>query len=756
MGKLGCSPDGYLNDSKFSEPMPWIGIYVAAASAVCALAMSLDAVHAFRYRKFWFPCRFFSLNATTLTLIAVAVKLSVDLNTSMPRSQDQLAKLSSTVFICTIMGNFMPSLGTMENKELLMNIMALGILVITAIVNICIQLATGVIYVFWKEHIFVLFLMLVLLAILCSSALAVPSTKSYLRMKYSRIHSVTRNECLQDRDLPIVKKLREDLSKCWMMAHTCDPQFVGGRLATCTASGAFCLLSAMTLAEAVLRAHLMPWSFKFCRGKSEYEWSTTLMLVTQIIAVGVGTIAPAARWFTAIKFRCRKKLKMVCKADFEVEKYWIQKLVEWKERPLGLQKLGRRGRRFVHNLKYQTLDFCIGVQSGIVLISKLVRLISIFFVGQLLIFWYSCTRLEKLLRTQENSSCNEPESETQRRTEMNISRYVVHLQGEEGLVHLMIAQDCDATNHWFEMGVKKQPKYLIQFLEKSLYSKELKGVKEFDSDQVPCLDAEDPPNSWALPIVTLTAVAVAIPNIGHQAVKKLKYSVHEALMYIRVVENNLVDPKRDIKNSREAAEIVWSGIDLLNKWLDVDLRAMAREGKHQKDILEELSDIAKNKFKEVKRTELNKCLMEAPSKWPVNAIAANSMYRICQTILKNYQFKAGGSDEILFEKLSVMISDIISACLTNLKDVITKHCNCSSIENKEENVRHDVLLLGQTEKIVKNLELIPTPGLTPDVRAHIDRWRCFSKCKSILDYSSTCTDTSSDSFTLSDMHISIE
>ena len=103
-----------------------------------------------------------------------------------------------------------------------------------------------------------------------------------------------------------------------------------------------------------------------------------------------------------------------------------------------------------------------------------------------------------------------------------------------------------------------------------------------------------------------------------------------------------------------------------------------------------------------------------------------------------------------------MISDIISACLTNLKDVITKHCNCSSIENKEENVRHDVLLLGQTEKIVKNLELIPTPGLTPDVRAHIDHWRCFSKCKSILDYSSTGTDTSSDSFTLSDIHISIE
>ncbi|KAK3039465.1 hypothetical protein RJ639_028047 [Escallonia herrerae] len=84
MGRLGCTIDGNLNDSKFSEPMPWIGIYVAAASALCAVAMAADAFHGFRYRKSWFPCQFFSLNATTLTLIAVAIKFSVDLNTSMP------------------------------------------------------------------------------------------------------------------------------------------------------------------------------------------------------------------------------------------------------------------------------------------------------------------------------------------------------------------------------------------------------------------------------------------------------------------------------------------------------------------------------------------------------------------------------------------------------------------------------------------------------------------------------------------------
>ena len=103
MGGLGCSLDGQLNDQKFSAPMPWIGIYIAAASLACLVAMAADAINGLRYRKLWFPCRFFSINATSLTLITAAVKLSVDLNTAMPSRCDQLAKLSSTVFVCIVM-----------------------------------------------------------------------------------------------------------------------------------------------------------------------------------------------------------------------------------------------------------------------------------------------------------------------------------------------------------------------------------------------------------------------------------------------------------------------------------------------------------------------------------------------------------------------------------------------------------------------------------------------------------------------------
>ncbi|KAJ7952491.1 putative Plant/MNJ7-17 protein [Quillaja saponaria] len=194
MGKIGCNIDGNLDDSKFSVPIPWIGIYVAAASVACLIAMATDAVNAIRHRKFWFPSKVFSLNATSLTLIAIAVKLSVDLNTPMPLRREQLAKLSSSVLMCTMIGNSLPSLGTMQNKEIFMNVVALGILVITSIVNICIQLGTGVIYVFWVEHASVMFLMLVLLVLMSSSALTVPATKSYLELKYNKRYELALKE----------------------------------------------------------------------------------------------------------------------------------------------------------------------------------------------------------------------------------------------------------------------------------------------------------------------------------------------------------------------------------------------------------------------------------------------------------------------------------------------------------------------------------------------------------------------------------
>ncbi|KAI7979438.1 hypothetical protein LOK49_Contig336G00004 [Camellia lanceoleosa] len=88
------------NLEKSKAPMPWIGIYVAAASLICFLTIVADAFYAFRNKKFWFPCKFFTINATTLTLLGAAMKMPLDVSSDMYRGSDQLAKLSSIVMMC--------------------------------------------------------------------------------------------------------------------------------------------------------------------------------------------------------------------------------------------------------------------------------------------------------------------------------------------------------------------------------------------------------------------------------------------------------------------------------------------------------------------------------------------------------------------------------------------------------------------------------------------------------------------------------
>nr|GFB11163.1 pentatricopeptide repeat-containing protein [Tanacetum cinerariifolium] len=108
--------------------MPWVGMYIALASVFCVVAVGADLIRGLWNRKLWFPCKFFTLNAASLTTIAIATKLPVDLNNSMPGNLDQMAKLGSMAFKCTMMANFLPSLATMDSKELFANIIALAIL----------------------------------------------------------------------------------------------------------------------------------------------------------------------------------------------------------------------------------------------------------------------------------------------------------------------------------------------------------------------------------------------------------------------------------------------------------------------------------------------------------------------------------------------------------------------------------------------------------------------------------------------------
>ncbi|OVA05141.1 hypothetical protein BVC80_8895g7 [Macleaya cordata] len=225
-----------------SRPVPVIGLCTALVTMVCFFSMLYDTLVGFRFRKPWLPCQYFALNSFTLSLLSIATKLPVDLTTSMPSAQDQLSKLSSTSLICICLGFFMPSLGIKQELECFSNMAALTVLVVTVVVDVCVQMVTGVIFVFKVEHVIILVCMLVLLAVL------------------------------------------------WI-SH-------------CATTGMVCTVCLVVLVEAVLRTLAHKESKSSIIGKggvvSDYEWSVWIVVVTQLLTFLLGSLVVGLRWFTLV------------------------------------------------------------------------------------------------------------------------------------------------------------------------------------------------------------------------------------------------------------------------------------------------------------------------------------------------------------------------------------------------------------------------------------------------------------------------
>ncbi|XP_058086477.1 uncharacterized protein LOC131233708 [Magnolia sinica] len=749
-----------IDSSHFSDPMPWIGVYITAASLVCSLAMAADIINGLRLRKLWFPCRFFSLNATSLTLLTIATKLPVDLSTPMPRAQDQLTKLSGTVLICTAMANFMPSLGTMEDSQVILNVVPLIILVITIIINVCIQMSTKVISAFVTEHMIILFFMLIMLLILCSSALTVSTTSQLLKQQYELKHHQASDGPDVKVETSTVTKLKNDVRKYWMMAHSSSPQYVLSRSLIGTASGAFCLLGAMVLTEAFIASLcLFPY---WCEvldcpstAQSPYEGSTKLVSFSQVIAVGVGTIAPACRCFAAVNSR-RFQIKTWSefKGEFKVERYWIQKLVEWKDSPLHFDIKSRSCLRFVYGFRNLILDVCLQMQTAIVLFSKSVRLALMLVMTGLKIL-LSCF-LSILPRRQFKSSGSVSNEETvsSSNTERGLNDFVLHLEGEDKLVHLIMKQGCIDTEKWIHKGRKNQLKHLMDLLSKSTISEGYKGVCDFDSDVVrPVGSEESPPNCWALPLVTLVSIAIAIPCTDRELIKPLLRGVNEGLRCVRFIEKKL-----DLKGLERivSADIVWLGVDLNHKWFDVDIATLIPEEKDPKKIIERLAEIGKDCVLDFEKTMApvwgNK---KNTLKWTAKALAGNSLYRICQTILDDYENKFRTAEE-LFEWLCVTISDILGACLTNLPHAISIECSSSAIEAKEDSIRKAASFLGEAENILETLGQQGVQDLGIDQCAYIDDWRASKLKKNTSRLPSATSNDDMSNATLGELRLSNE
>ncbi|GJZ84520.1 hypothetical protein Tco_0649859 [Tanacetum coccineum] len=707
------------------QPMVWIGIYIAIASLVCTLAMAADLLHGLRNKKFWFPCKFFTLNAASITVITVAMKLPVDLTSEMPGDTDQVAKLGSLAFMCTIMVNLMPSLASMDNKTLLANVIGLSILVITMIVNICIQIHTHIIGEYYLLHFasrYIMFILtpklsafiyaamiLLLLIITISSSLTIPTSKEILEFKYQAKNKTSPTD-QQQTQMSLVQKLRQHVRRFWVMAETGSPQFVMAINPLSTASGVICvfvLLMQTLVMLKILSEYL--GDLLVNQSQSVYKWSIHFILLTQYIGVVVGTIAPVFRCFSVLSFKLVTKWDRNHFMAFKVEKYWTQKLYEWKQNHIPFLSSSRRSRTVLYNLRNIVLSLCIGFQKVLVVLCKVIWLIPIVVLKLVVYCLYCLKSLKAKLFTPPIDSTGEINED--------LSEYVLQVNGEMELAERTLKGISNSMNSFILKAEKEQYSGLLELLEKSTG---FDGVEKFDTDQIQPLYSVELVNCWSLPIVTLACIAVSLPRIPKDRVKSLVKSVAEGLSYTNLVEESL-NISSEYVNIRKATITLWHEVENNCKWLKNSLSKNAFEGKTATEILKWFAAKAEEIVIEI-NTSSNERMME--NSIPKELIAANSMYRIARTILHRDQSSTEPlSKKQLFALLNGMIADIFSACFTNIPQVITMKCHESVIEKREASVKAAAKLLGKTTKIIERLETVELPSMDDDKMAYIDEWR---------------------------------
>ncbi|MFS8030873.1 hypothetical protein Hanom_Chr17g01539191 [Helianthus anomalus] len=712
------------SSDRFSKPMVWIGIYIATASFFCILAMAADLLHGFRSKKLWFPCKYFSLNAASITVIAVAMKLTVDLSSVMPNYMDQETKPGSLAFMCTMMANLMPSLASLDNTTLLTNVIGLSILVITMVVNICIQINTDVItnsplggaptnYINFNIIASLYAAMvLLLLIIMVSSSLTIPTFKEILESKYQATYKISLNDQrLQHIQMSRVEKLRQHVRRYWVMAETGCPQFVMASNPLSIAAGLICVISLLVnIFLVVIYTVGGNWMYPRLRYTSPYQWSTTAIFVTQSAGVVVGTIAPVSRCFSVLSFKSVTRGKTNHFMFLKVEKYYTQKLHEWKQSPIPFLSINRRSRSIICNSKDIILNVCIGFQKVVVVLCKLIWLVATRFVVKCL---YCGKSLKPRWFTPPISSSNDDIDE-------DLSHYVLQIDEEMELAGKTLTQISNSVNSFILKTSEEQDSNLLKLLENTTG---FEGVEIFDTDQVQTLLPNELVNTWSLPIVTLTCIAVVLPSIPKDTIENLFKSVGEGLSFTHIVEENL-NCSREYVYIRKASMALWHEVRNKCKWLDIPLEKEDFKGKTTIEIIKWFSDKAKEIVTEINEST-NGELVENPSK---TLIAANSMYRITQTILLRHQSKTEPfTHKELFAHLNGMIADIFYACFTNMPRVITMKCHESVIEKRGASVKVAAKLLGKTTKIIERLETREVPIMDDEKMAYIDEWRLYLK-----------------------------
>ncbi|KAJ0620345.1 hypothetical protein HanHA300_Chr00c1106g0840221 [Helianthus annuus] len=173
---------------------------------------------------------------------------------------------------------------------------------------------------------------------------------------------------------------------------------------------------------------------------------------------------------------------------------------------------------------------------------------NIFCCFILMVFRYLQAIFERF-KKESNASDNNARSEIEK-----YASYILQVEDEAKISKKLLQNMLDSMNRILQESKKKEPLNLINLLEKSTG---FKGVVAFDNDQVPPLYLEETHNSWSLVVVTLTAIAVALPHVANDHVKGLLSSIREGLHIMKHIEESL-NTNADLVKARKSARWLWT------------------------------------------------------------------------------------------------------------------------------------------------------------------------------------------------------
>nr|XP_043639040.1 uncharacterized protein LOC122610111 [Erigeron canadensis] len=703
-------------ENSFSAPMLLIGLYIAFASLVCILAMAADLVHGLHSRKLWFPCKYFKINSFYLTVIAVAMKLPVDLTGSMPGVVDQMAKVGSMAFMCTVMANLLPCLATMDDNDLYSNMAALSVFVITMVVNVFIQIKTGVVsastynkdpritaLVSSKHDVVALpkiytmlptiyvALLLVLLILYASSFFALLTSKEKIKSHYpnfnnqcSRMYLDSSGRC------STFQKLKEYVETHWFMAGSSSSQFIftGCFQMTC-ASGVICVV------VTILHILTVSWTFEAMLAKdydSDYSWSMIVIVILQLIGVMIGTVAPLCRCFAPVL-----SFNVTSIFDNIVTLLgWMGKSYFWRYHLLEA---------VMQSFKWLILRFCIVLHVLVLVVCSIIAL-------SLNYFPFCVKRLLKTVFTSSNN--------LDRDIQIDISTLVEDYLSEWHVNRRMYDRLKKLVKQFFQKGKRNQP--YIELLKKSTpgfhevgrleRTKRYSNLSKYDT-------------YWSLQVVTLATIACSLPEIGKNEVDCLLRSVRECLPYVMLVDESFSNTSHHIQ---KMVKVLWKGVDVSKKWLENKLLDYPSQLIPAQQVVEWFKDTARNTSWET--SNITATVRDEDER----ELCIVVMRYLSEGILNPNAWDGDNvfaSQQKLFDSLSSIIADTIAACLTNLQQVIIKKCNPSVAEEREDSVKGAALLLGETEQLIKILQQSDLPNINRSDMPFFNKWVAYYKSSDV-------------------------